>query len=90
MPNTRGGPRINCTRTLKTLVAAKRAPVMQHEIMAVEALHGGKIIWPHSAADLVTVIRSKTANEWKRLIIGKASWTREAGRVRLWQMVAEA
>jgi hypothetical protein len=77
------------TRVLKTLVAAKRAPVMQHEIMAVEALQGGKLIWPHSAADLVTVIRSKTANEWKRLIIGRASWTREAGHVPLWQMIAE-
>ena len=52
-------------RALRVLVAAKRAPAQQHEIMAVEAiLYDKEFGYDGPVFDLVTVIRSKTVDEW--------------------------
>jgi hypothetical protein len=78
----------NAARVLKTLVAAKRGPVVCHEILAVEAvLYDSSLGWKHSAFDLVTVIRSKSIDAWRRPVLSRT----EAGKlVRLWQGVARA
>lgn len=77
-------------RALKSLVAAKRAPVSVHEILAVAAvLFDPKFGWQHSTFDLVTVIRSKSIDGWRRPVIARM---KSAGgdRVQLWKGVAEA
>ena len=48
----------DAVRVLKTLVSAKRAPVMAHEILAVEAvLYDPKLGYDDSVFDLVTAIQ---------------------------------
>jgi hypothetical protein len=59
-------------RVLKTLVAAKRAPVAIHELLATAAcLFDPKFGWTHSAFDLVTVIRGKSIDEWRRPVVAR-------------------
>lgn len=77
-------------RVLKTLVAAKRAPVAIHEILAVAAvLYDLKLGWRHSAFDLVTVIRSKSASAWSQPIVARMK-SAGGNRSALWKAVAEA
>ena len=77
-------------RVLKTLVAAKRAPVTIHEILAAAVcLFEPKFGWHHSAFDLVTVIRSKSIDEWRRPVIARMK-SGGGDRVALWKGVAEA
>jgi hypothetical protein len=78
------------TKVLKTLVAAKRAPVAIHEILAVAAiLYDPKCGWQHSAFDLVTIIRSKSATGWSQPIIARMK-SPSGNRSALWKAVAEA
>ena len=78
-------------RALKTLVAAKRAPVAVHEILAVAAvLFNPKFGWHHSAFDLVTVIRSKSIDGWRRPVIARSEASAGGNREELWKGVAEA
>jgi len=73
---------------LKTLVAAKRAPVVVHEVLAAAAvLYNPKLGWSHSAFDLVTVIRSKSIDGWRRPVMARM---KTSGREALWKAVAEA
>jgi hypothetical protein len=77
-------------RVLKTLVAAKRAPVTIYEILAVAAcLFEARFGWHHSAFDPVTVIRSKSIDEWGRPVIARMK-SGGGDRVALWKGVAEA
>ena len=75
-------------RVLKTLVAAKRSPMVVHEILAVAALlFDPSFGWQHSTFDLVTTIRSKSIDAWHRQVLA----TIKAGnRIALWKGVAEA
>jgi hypothetical protein len=76
-------------RALKTLVAAKRAPVAVHEILAVAAvLFDPKFGWHHSTFDLVTVIRSKPIDGWRRPVVARMK-SGGGDRVQLWKGVAE-
>jgi hypothetical protein len=78
-------------RALKTLVAAKRAPVASHEILAVSAvLFDPKFGWHHSAFDLVTVIRSKSIDGWHRPVVGRMKTAAGGNRTAVWKGVAEA
>jgi hypothetical protein len=80
--------RDDAIRVLKTLAAAKRAPVMAHEILATEAvLYDEKLGYDGPVFDLVTVIRSKTPDEWARRAQAKG---REGHAIRIWREVAEA
>lgn len=73
-------------RALKTLVSAKRAPVMTHEILAVDAvLYDESLGYDGPVFDLVTVIRSKSAADW---IIRVRD--RDADERRLWRKIAAA
>jgi hypothetical protein len=77
-------------RALKTLVAAKRAPVTVHEILATAAvLFDPKFGWNHSAFDLVTVIRSKSIDGWRRPVVARMK-SSGGDRVALWKGVAQA
>jgi len=78
------------TKVLKTLVAAKRAPVAIHEILAVAAvLFDPKFGWHHSAFDLVTIIRSKSISGWSGPVIARMK-SAGGNRTALWKAVAEA
>jgi hypothetical protein len=78
-------------RALKTLVAAKRAPVAAHEILAVSAvLFDPKFGWHHSAFDLVTVIRSKSIDGWQRPVLMRMKSAVGGQRTAMWRGVAEA
>jgi hypothetical protein len=78
-------------RALKTLVAAKRAPVAAHEILAVSAvLFDPKLGWHHSAFDLVTVIRSKSIDGWHRPVIVRMKTATGGNRTAVWKGVAES
>jgi hypothetical protein len=62
-------------KVLKVLVEAKRAPLVAHEIAAVhELLFDPELKGTIEIFDLVTVIRSKSMNEW---------------RAKAWQLVAD-
>ena len=75
-------------RVLKTLVAAKRAPVVVHEVLAAAAvLYNAKFGWSHTAFDLVTVIRSKSVDGWRRPVLARM---KTSGREALWKAVAQA
>lgn len=77
-------------KVLKALVAAKRAPVTVHEILATAAvLFDPKFGWTHSTFDLVTVIRSRSIDGWRRPVIAKMK-SMGGDRVALWKGVAEA
>jgi hypothetical protein len=77
-------------RALKTLVAAKHAPVTVHEILAAAAcLFDPRFDWHHSAFDLVTVIRSKSINGWRRPVVARMK-SSGGDRVALWKGVAQA
>jgi hypothetical protein len=80
--------RDDAIRALKALVSAKRAPVASHEILAVDAvLYNEELGYDGSVFDLVTVIRSKRADEWTRRYCAH----RESGAPSyLWRSVAEA
>jgi len=78
-------------RAMKTLVAAKRAPVASHEILAVSAvLFDPKFGWHHSAFDLVTVIRSKSIDGWQRPVLSRMKSAMGGQRAAMWKGVAEA
>ena len=75
-------------KVLKTLVAAKRAPVAVHEILAVAALlFDPSFGWQHSTFDLVTTIRSKSIDIWRRQVLGQI---KDGSRMALWKGVAHA
>jgi len=75
------------TKALKVLVSAKRAPVVVHEILASAAvLFDAKFGWAHSAADLVTVVRSKSIDQWRRQV---AAHSDVDHRMQLWKAVAQ-
>ncbi|MFZ0270968.1 MAG: ParB N-terminal domain-containing protein [Acidobacteriaceae bacterium] len=75
----------DAVRVLKTLVSAKRAPVMAHEILAVEAaLYDESFGYDESVFDLVTAIRSKSANDWVRRVKARGA------HPKLWKAIAEA
>jgi hypothetical protein len=75
-------------KVLKTLVAAKRCPVVSHEIRAVEALLFDQAFgWTASAFDLVTLIRSKSIDAWRGQVIGQM---KDAERIAIWKGVALA
>jgi ParB-like nuclease domain len=79
------------TRALKTLIAAKRAPVAAHEILAVSAvLFDPKFGWRHSTFDLVTVIRSKSIDGWHRPVVARMKTAAGGNRTAVWKGVAEA
>jgi hypothetical protein len=70
---------------LKALVSAKRGPVMAHEILAVEAaLYDESFGYDESVFDLVTAIRSKSANDWVRHVKARGA------HPKLWKAIAEA
>jgi hypothetical protein len=78
-------------RALKTLVAAKRAPVAAHEILAVSAvLFDPKFGWHHSAFDLVTVIRSKSIDGWHRPVVSRMKTATGGTKAAVWKGIAEA
>jgi hypothetical protein len=77
-------------RVLKTLVAAKRAPVAAHEILAVSVLFDPKFGWDHSTFDLVTVIRSKSVDGWHRPVVARMKTAAGGNRTAVWKGVAEA
>jgi hypothetical protein len=73
-------------RALKALVSAKRAPVMAHEILAVDAvLYDDSLGYDGPVFDLVTVIRSKSAADWIVRVRDKDTDER-----RLWRRIAAA
>jgi hypothetical protein len=75
-------------KVLKTLVAAKRSPVVVHEILAAAAvLYNPKFGWSHSTFDLVTVIRSKSIDGWRRPVVARMQTN---GREALWKALAQA
>ena len=75
-------------RVLKTLMAAKRAPVVVHEIRAVAAvLFDPSFGWNHSTFDLVTVIRGKSIDAWRRQVLGSIN---AGNRIALWKAIAAA
>jgi hypothetical protein len=76
------------TNVLKTLVSAKRAPVAVHEILAVSAvLYDAKYGWHKSAFDLVTVIRSRSIEEWRGMVLAGIG---KDNRTAIWKGIAEA
>jgi hypothetical protein len=75
-------------RALKTLVAAKRSPVVVHEVLATAALlFDPKFGWQHSTFDLVTTIRSKSIDAWRRQVLTQI---KAGNRMALWKGIAEA
>jgi hypothetical protein len=76
------------TNVLKTLVSAKRAPVAVHEILAVSAvLYDQKFVWHKSTFDLVTVIRSRSIEEWRGMVLAGIE---KDNRTAIWKGIAEA
>jgi hypothetical protein len=72
------------TKILKLLVDAKRAPVVVHEILAAAAV----LYEPaFGSFNLVTVVRSKSVDEWRGIVMAKV-W--KENRTALWKGVAEA
>jgi hypothetical protein len=64
--------------------------VAVHEILAVAAvLFDPKFGWHHSTFDLVTVIRSKSIDGWRRPIVCRMK-SGGGDRVQLWKGVAQA
>jgi hypothetical protein len=75
-------------KVLKTLTAAKRAPVATHEIRAVEAcLFDESFGWRRSAFDLVTIIRSKSVDGWRGEVLAKMT---DNAKIAVWKAVAHA
>jgi hypothetical protein len=76
------------TKILKLLVDAKRAPVVVHEILAAAAvLYEPAFGWSFSSFNLVTVVRSKSVDEWRGIVMAKVG---KENRTALWKGVAEA
>jgi hypothetical protein len=72
-------------RVFKVLVAAGRAPIMQHELSAVQEILYGQSPYEGAVFNLVTVIRSKDTKEWISKVSRKQAETGE----KLWKLIAE-